>query len=724
MPVAAFGGTHGWGYDGVAPYAVQQAYGGPAAFQRFVDACHARGLGVCLDVVYNHLGPTGNYLAEFGPYFTDTHTTPWGPAVNLDADGSHEVRRWVIDNALRWFRDFHVDALRLDAVHELRDESEPHVLAQLSDETASLAMELGRPLDLIAESDLNDAVMVTPTGEGGRGMTAQWDDDIHHALHVALTGETQGYYADFAGGTEAWPEGGPISVLAKTLSEAFLHDGRMSTFRGSVWGARVDREARSGHQFLAYLQTHDQVGNRATGDRISDQVSPGQQAVGAALYLLSPFTAMVFMGEEWRASTPFAFFTSFEEDWLAEAVRSGRRAEFAAHGWDEADVPDPQDPATRAHSVLDWSEPSAPGHNEMLHFYRELIKVRRTQPDVASGDLRATSVSVRRGRGVDHHVARLRPCRRQPGWSRAGGALPRRGRARARVLGSGPDRRLARRRTRRPRRGGPAHDGLTRPLDRPRHTTPRGVRVVTGPAECADAPLARRRCGAAPDGRASGLLDADHALLGRRGDEGAVLAEDLADRQASAAHGGRRLLGVEQPLVGADVAVEPHRVVQARDPQPSVGPDEAVPAEHRLEQRVVARVGEDRGVQEGSSGSRSTARIHTWFAATCSGPASRNMLLSTGRSSMGRASAMWRAPGWSTPRKASASETRPSGPGTCGIAFWWSRPPARSWKEQIIDMIGAPFWTAWTRRVEKELPSRISSTAKRIGSVSSPGRMK
>jgi maltooligosyltrehalose trehalohydrolase len=320
----------------------------------------------------------------------------------------------VIDNALRWFRDFHVDALRLDAVHEMRDESEPHILAQLSDETASLATELGRPLDLIAESDLNDAIMVTPTGEGGRGMTAQWDDDIHHALHVALTGETQGYYGDFAGGTEAWPDGGPISVLAKTLSDAFLHDGRMSTFRGAVWGSPVDQEVRSGHEFLAYLQTHDQVGNRATGDRISDQISPGQQAVGAALYLLSPFTAMVFMGEEWRASTPFAFFTSFEEEWLAEAVRSGRRAEFAAHGWDEADVPDPQDPATRARSVLDWSEPSAPGHNEMLHFYRELIKVRRTQPDVASGDLRATSVRFDEdakwmilSRGAVHVVANL-----------------------------------------------------------------------------------------------------------------------------------------------------------------------------------------------------------------------------------------------------------------------------------------------------------------------------
>ena len=393
MPVAAFGGTHGWGYDGVAPYAVQHAYGGPAAFQRFVDACHTRGLAVCLDVVYNHLGPTGNYLAEFGPYFTDTHTTPWGPAVNLDAEGSQEVRRWVVDNALRWFRDFHVDALRLDAVHELRDGSQAHILAQLSDETASLATQLGRPLDLIAESDLNDPVMVTPTAEGGRGMTAQWDDDIHHALHVTLTGETQGYYADFAGGNEAWPEGGAVSVLAKTLTDAFLHDGRFSTFRKATWGVKVDKEARSGHQFLAYLQTHDQVGNRATGDRISEQISPGQQAIGAALYLLSPYTAMVFMGEEWRASTPFAFFTSFEEEWLADAVRSGRRGEFAAHGWDEADVPDPQDPATRDESVLDWREPTAPGHIEMLHFYRELIRVRRTQPDVASGDLRATSVA-------------------------------------------------------------------------------------------------------------------------------------------------------------------------------------------------------------------------------------------------------------------------------------------------------------------------------------------
>jgi maltooligosyltrehalose trehalohydrolase len=414
MPVSAFDGPWGWGYDGVHPYAVHHAYGGPAAFQRFVDACHARGLGVGLDVVYNHLGPTGNYLGEFGPYFTEAHHTPWGPAVNLDRRGSHEVRRWIIDNAVRWLRDFHVDALRLDAVHELRDDSERHILAELSDEITSLARELGRPLDLVAESDLNDPIMVTPTAEGGRGMTAQWDDDIHHALHVGLTGETEGYYADFAGGTEAWPEGGALSVLVKTLTDAFLHDGRVSTFRGRPWGAKVDREAHSGHQFLAYLQTHDQVGNRATGDRISDSISPGQQAVGAALYLLSPFTPMIFMGEEWRASTPFAFFTSFSDEALGDAVRQGRRAEFAAHGWAEADVPDPQDRATRDASVLRWAETVSPGHVEMMYFYVALLRVRRTEPDVASGDLRATSVQVDEdarwiimSRGTVHVVANL-----------------------------------------------------------------------------------------------------------------------------------------------------------------------------------------------------------------------------------------------------------------------------------------------------------------------------
>jgi maltooligosyltrehalose trehalohydrolase len=414
MPLAAFGGTHGWGYDGVQPYAVQHAYGGPAAFQRFVDSCHAVGLGVCLDVVYNHLGPTGNYLPDFGPYFSEEQETPWGRAINLDGRGSAEVRRWVIDNALRWFRDFHVDALRLDAVHALHDRSGRHLLAELSDETASLARELGRPLDLIAESDLNDVVTVTPPAQGGLGMTAQWDDDVHHALHVALTGETNGYYADFGGGTEAWPDGGALSVLAKTLTGVFLHDGRMSTFRGRPWGRPVDPNRVSGHRFLAYLQTHDQVGNRATGDRISATIPPGRQAIGAALYLLSPYTAMVFMGEEWRASTPFRFFTSFEEEELAEAVRAGRRREFAAHGWAASEVPDPQDPATREASVLRWDELGKEDHAAMLAFYRRLIELRRTEPDIASGDL--TGIECRfdedarwfvMSRGCVHVVANL-----------------------------------------------------------------------------------------------------------------------------------------------------------------------------------------------------------------------------------------------------------------------------------------------------------------------------
>ncbi|MDQ2781531.1 MAG: malto-oligosyltrehalose trehalohydrolase, partial [Actinomycetota bacterium] len=300
MPVAAFPGRWGWGYDGVDLYAVHDPYGGPAALQRFVDACHQRGLGVCLDVVYNHLGPSGNYLTAFGPYFTDEHTTPWGPAVNLDADESAEVRRFVVDNALRWLRDFHVDALRLDAVHELRDGSERHILAQLADETATLGRDLGRPLTLIAESDLNNPVVVAPTESGGLGMSAQWDDDVHHALHAALTGESQGYYADF---TEA-------GTLVKTLREVFFHNGRYSSFRGKKWGASVDPAVHTGHEFMGYLQTHDQVGNRATGDRIGHTVTPGQQAIGAAIYLTSVFTPMIFMGEEWGASTPWQFFTS------------------------------------------------------------------------------------------------------------------------------------------------------------------------------------------------------------------------------------------------------------------------------------------------------------------------------------------------------------------------------------------------------------------------------
>lgn len=394
MPVSAFPGRWNWGYDGVGPYAVDHDYGGPAALQRFVDACHRRGLAVCLDVVYNHLGPVGNYLSRFGPYFSERHATPWGQGLNLDGEGSQHVRRWIIDNALRWFRDFHVDALRLDAVQELRDDSDRHVLAQLSDEVTDLERRLGRPLALIAESDLNDPAMVRPTSHGGRGMDAQWDDDVHHALHVALTGETDGYYADFAGHCAALPRGGPLAVLAKTLTGVFLHDGSYSSFRGQVWGVPVDPAATDGRRFLAYLQTHDQVGNRAIGDRISALLTPGQQAIGAALYLTSAYTPMVFMGEEWRASAPFQFFTDFEEPEQQRRVSEGRRSEFAAHGWAFEDVPDPQDEETFRRSRLDWAEPHEGDHARMLDWYRALIALRRNESELASGRLDRVAVDV------------------------------------------------------------------------------------------------------------------------------------------------------------------------------------------------------------------------------------------------------------------------------------------------------------------------------------------
>ena len=387
MPVAAWPGRWNWGYDGVGPWAVDDVYEGPAALQRFVDACHGVGIGVCLDVVYNHLGPEGNYLSRFGPYFSDRHATPWGQGLNLDGEGSFHVRRWLVDNALRWFADFHVDALRLDAVHALHDDSPQHVLAQLADEVQALSGRLGRPLDLVAESDLNDAAMVAPTAEGGLGMDAQWDDDVHHALHVTLTGESQGYYADFAGHCRAMPDGGPLAVLAKTLTRCFLHDGTWSSFRGADWGAPVDRPHTDGHRFLAYLQTHDQVGNRAAGERISALVDPGLQAVGAALYLTSAFTPMVFMGEEWGASTPFQFFTDFDDPALAAAVSTGRRSEFASHGWAFEDVPDPQDEATYRRSQLDWAEPHEGEHARLLQWYRDLVALRRREPALGDGRL-------------------------------------------------------------------------------------------------------------------------------------------------------------------------------------------------------------------------------------------------------------------------------------------------------------------------------------------------
>jgi maltooligosyltrehalose trehalohydrolase len=376
MPLAPFPGERGWGYDGIAPYAVHESYGGPEALQRFVDAAHARGLGVCLDVVYNHLGPDGNYLAEFGPYLTDTHHTPWGQALNLDAADSEPVRRWVLDNVAQWLRDFHLDALRLDAVHELHDDRATHLLEEMAREVDELARELGRPLWLIAESDRNDPRTVTPRGRGaavgGLGVHAQWADDVHHALHVALTGETQGYYTDFAA------EG----ALEKVLRTPFFHDGTWSSFRGRAHGRPVDPVSVPGWRFVASLQTHDQVGNRATGDRLSATVSPGLLACGAALLLTSPWTPMLFMGEEWGAATPWQYFTDHTDPALGAAVREGRRSEFAAHGWGREQVPDPQDPTTFEASRLDWSEPGREPHARLLAWYRALIRLRRDRPDL------------------------------------------------------------------------------------------------------------------------------------------------------------------------------------------------------------------------------------------------------------------------------------------------------------------------------------------------------
>ncbi|GAA4770776.1 malto-oligosyltrehalose trehalohydrolase [Actinomycetospora chibensis] len=375
LPVNAFDGTRGWGYDGVLWYAVTENYGGPVAFRRFVDACHARGLGVVLDVVYNHLGPSGAYLDRFGPYFLGENV--WGPSLNLDGPGSDTVRRYILDNVTMWLRDYGVDALRLDAVHALRDARATHLLEEMAQHVATLSAHLRRPLTLIAESDLNDPRLITPREAGGYGLDAQWCDDIHHALHSALTGETQGYYADF----------GAFSVLADVLHHPFHHAGTWSSFRGRTHGRPVDTLTTPGHRFLAYLQDHDQIGNRAAGDRLSATVSPGLLACGAALVLCSPYTPMLFMGEEWGASTPWAFFVGFEDPALQDAVREGRRGEFAEHGWGASDVPDPTALSTFEDSRLDWSEIEREPHAWLLGVHRELIALRRAHPELTDPHL-------------------------------------------------------------------------------------------------------------------------------------------------------------------------------------------------------------------------------------------------------------------------------------------------------------------------------------------------
>ncbi|HVA48189.1 MAG TPA: malto-oligosyltrehalose trehalohydrolase [Pirellulales bacterium] len=380
MPVHEFPGKRGWGYDSVDIYAAHHGYGGPEGLKRLVAACHRAGLAVLIDVVYNHLGPAGNYLEEFGPYFSERHFTPWGKAVNFDGPRSDDVRRFFIDNALMWLRDYHADGLRLDAIHAIVDTSAIPFLQQLATEVSALSAHLGRHLVLIAESDLNDPRVVRNREAGGFGYDAQWSDDFHHALHTALTGERDGYYADF----------GTISDLATALRQSFVYAGRYSAFRRRQHGQAI--RGLSGHRFLGYLQNHDQSGNRARGDRSSHLMSRGRLKVGAALVLTSPFVPMLFQGEEWGTTSPFQFFTDFEEPELAQAVREGRRREFVAFGWSPEEIPDPQDPGTFENSKLKWDELNSPPHAELLDWHTKLIALRRRESCLTDGRLEEVGV--------------------------------------------------------------------------------------------------------------------------------------------------------------------------------------------------------------------------------------------------------------------------------------------------------------------------------------------
>ncbi|HEX4030730.1 MAG TPA: malto-oligosyltrehalose trehalohydrolase [Terracidiphilus sp.] len=381
MPVASFAGEHGWGYDGVALFAVHEPYGGPDALKRFVDAAHARGLAVLLDVVYNHFGPVGNYTGKFGSYITDAHHTPWGGAVNLEESGSCAVRRFFCDNALMWMRDFHIDGLRLDAVHALVDRSAIHFLEQLAIETEALSASVGRRLVLIAESDLNDPRIVTPREANGFGLTAQWSDDFHHALFAALTDQTEGYYADF----------GSLEQLAKALEQTFVFDGVYSRYRKRMHGRPTG--ALSQHRFLGYIQNHDQVGNRAIGDRIEQIAGLDRAKIAAALVLMSPFIPMIFQGEEWAASSPFQYFADHDDPELARLVSEGRKREFSAFGWKPDSIPDPESRETFERSKLNWRENSQAAHAEMLNWYRKLIHFRRSTPSLNDGEPGHTRVA-------------------------------------------------------------------------------------------------------------------------------------------------------------------------------------------------------------------------------------------------------------------------------------------------------------------------------------------
>lgn len=380
MPVAEGGGDRGWGYDGVDLYAPHHAYGGPEGLKRLVDACHRRSLGVILDVVYNHLGPSGNYLAEFGPYFTSSHKTNWGDGINFDGPDSDEVRAFFIDNALMWLRDYHLDGLRLDAVHAIKDDSATHIVESISEAVHALGSHLAKPLFVVVESDLNDPVFLRSTEAGGYGADATWADEFHHALHGALTGEVNGYYEDF----------GALSQVATALRRAWVYAGEYSLHRRRIHGRAPT--GLGSDRFVVFLQNHDQVGNRAEGERIGAIAGARRAKIGAALTMLSPFVPMLFQGEEWAASTPFQYFTDHQDPELSRSVSEGRRREFSAFGWAPEEVPDPQDPATFARSKLNWSERALPLHAEMLDWYASLIRLRKATPELAAGAACATEI--------------------------------------------------------------------------------------------------------------------------------------------------------------------------------------------------------------------------------------------------------------------------------------------------------------------------------------------
>jgi maltooligosyltrehalose trehalohydrolase len=364
MPVAAFPGTRNWGYDGVSPFAVQASYGGPEALRRFVDAAHKLGFAVILDVVYNHLGNEGNYLRMFAPYFTDQHTTPWGEAVNYDQPGAEGVRHYVTENARYWIHEYHLDGLRLDAIQTIRDDSSPHILAEITKEVAELSYELNREICVIAESDENDPRLVLPRTQGGYGLDAVWSDDFHHAIHAFFTGERKGYYQDF----------GQPEQIVRALTQGFVFQGEPFQF----WGGKPRGASSQGIPLSSHvicIQNHDQVGNRATGDRCTKYVPRGGRMLIAALLLLSPATPLIFMGQEFDEGSPFLFFTDYGDPALQKAVSEGRRNEFKDFNFEAHDVPDPQDPQTFERSKLHW--PLSEGVNLKGKWYSQLIELRK-----------------------------------------------------------------------------------------------------------------------------------------------------------------------------------------------------------------------------------------------------------------------------------------------------------------------------------------------------------